>query len=224
MKKFRILLFGATGYVGSGVLDECLADKRVGTVTIVTRKRLKKKGKNNLKNKKLTEIIHTDLLDYSAIEDKLSGHDACLWCVGISRSQAKDEAEYTRITKNFTLAAAAVLARLNPDMTFVFISGMGTDRKSGSMWARVKGETEAALGKMKFKHQYNLRPGFIKSVSGQTHSNRLYRLFIPLFPLLKLLTPNTVITNREIGGVMIRLLETAPKKRTFENKEMRALL
>ena len=224
VKRYRILLFGATGYVGSGVLDECLANRRVQTVTIVTRRSVKKNSKYYRKNKKLTEIIHENLLDHSGIEPQLTGYDACLWCIGISQSQAKDEKEYTKITKDLTLAAARTLARLNPEMTFIFISGMGTNKKSGSMWARVKGETEAALGKMKFKHQYNLRPGFIKSMSGQKHSNWMYRLFIPLFPLFKVLSPSTVITNREIGKVMLHLIETTPKKRTYENKEMRALL
>ena len=119
--KIKVLITGATGAAGSGVLDACLKDPRIESITAVTRKPLP------FRDQKIVEVLHDDFLDYSAIEDRFKGHEACFWCLGISQSKVRKEEAYTRITYGFTLAAAKVLERLNPGMTFCFLSGMGTD-------------------------------------------------------------------------------------------------
>src|ERR1700709_793018 len=142
----KVILFGATGMVGQGVLRECLLDADVESVLAVGR------SATGQTNPKLREIVHADFLDYSAIESQLAGFDACFFCLGVT-SSGKTEADYAHLPYDITLTAAVTLGRLNPSMTFVYVSGAGTDctEKGGSMWARVKGRTENALLKLPFK-------------------------------------------------------------------------
>jgi uncharacterized protein YbjT (DUF2867 family) len=166
---------------------------------------------------KLREVIHQNFLDYGLIEDELTGLDAGFFCLGVS-SAGLSEAEYHHITHDVTLAAAATLARLNPQMTFAYISGAGADstERGRVMWARVKGQTENALRRLPFKAVYLFRPGAIRPLHGITSRTRLYRVLYrvltPLFPLLKAVSPDSLTTTEQLGKAMIRAgLEGAPK-------------
>jgi len=176
----KVLLFGATGMVGQGVLMECLQAADVSLVQCVGRTAL------NQTHPKLRDLVHEDLLDYGAIESQLVGFDACFFCLGVT-SSGKTEADYSRLTYDITLAAAKTLARLNPPMTFVYVSGAGTDstEKGRSMWARVKGRTENALLKLPFKAACMFRPGVIQPMRGVRSKTASYQIFYSLTrPLL----------------------------------------
>src|ERR1700722_8473367 len=198
----RVLLFGATGMVGQGVLRECLLDPNVEQVQTVGR------TPTRMQHPKLREIVHPDLFYYSKIEADLSGFDACFFCLGVSSAGMKAE-EYERITYGITLAAAETLCRLNPQMKFVYVSGAGTDstERGRSMWARVKGKTENALLRLPFAAAYMFRPGMIQPLYGAKSKTQLYRVFYalgkPLLPLLRLAFPNHVLTTEEIGQAML---------------------
>lgn len=207
----KVVLFGATGMIGQGVLRECLLDPRITQVVALVR------AATGQAHPKLREVIHQDFLDYAAIEGELTGLDAGFFCLGVS-SAGLSEAEYHRITHDVTLAAAATLSRLNPQMTFAYISGAGADStgRGRIMWARVKGQTENALLRLPFKAVYLFRPGAIRPLHGITSRTRLYRVLYrvlaPLFPLLKAVSPDSVTTTEQLGRAMIRAaLEGAPK-------------
>src|SRR6266478_2251577 len=184
----RIILFGATGMVGQGVLRECLLDPDVTLVLSIGRTPV---GQTHAK---LRERLLPDPGDLSSIEGELGGHDACFFCLGVS-SAGMTEAAYRRITYDLTLAAAGTLSRRNPGMTFIYVSGTGTDssERGRSMWARVKGETENALLKLPFKAAYMFRPAAIQPMHGILPKTRVYRLvyvvFGFLFPLLRIIFP-----------------------------------
>lgn len=198
-----VILFGSTGMVGQGVLRECLLDPDIGRVLSVGR------SKTGRQHPKLRELVLPDLLDYSAIEAELTGYDACLFALGVT-SAGMSEAEYRRVTVDITLAAANTLVRLNPRMTFVFISGAGTDssEKGRVMWARVKGEAENALLRLPFRNVFVFRPAFIQPMHGVKSRTAAYRIFYtlgaPLMPLLKRLLPKYVTTTEQLAKAMIR--------------------
>lgn len=218
----RILLFGATGMVGQGVLRECLRDPDVEQVAAV--------GRNaaGIQDAKLAEIVHADLANYSAIENRLRGFDACFFCLGISSAGMK-EADYERITYGFTVAAAETLSRLNPGMVFTYVSGAGTDstERGRSMWARVKGRTENALLRLPLK-AYMFRPGVIQPLDGIKSKTRSYRVLYaltgPLLTLLHRLLPNVVLTTQEIGQAMLKVAQHGYAKRVLEVRDIRAVL
>jgi len=208
----KVLLFGATGMLGQGVLIECLKDPKVESVTTIGR------SKTGRQHPKLREIEHKNMSDYSSIEDQLTGFDACFFCLGVT-SNGKTEAEYRKVTYDITEAAGKTLSRLNPNMTIVFVSGAGTDstEKGRIMWARVKGAAENVLLRLPFKAAYMFRPGLIQPMHGVKSRTKLYNigitLFGPLFPVLKLLFPKYVLTTEWIGQAMIKAVEHgAPKK------------
>lgn len=198
----RVILFGATGMVGQGVLRECLLDSAVECVISIRR------GSPGASDPKLRELVHTDFLDFSPIEDQLSGWDACFFCLGVS-SAGMAEHDYERITYGFTLAAARTLVMLNPNMTFIYVSGAGTDtsERGRSMWARVKGKTENELLRLGFRGAYMFRPGLIVPLYGIQSKTRFYRFFYgllsPLLPLLYRYFPKYVTTTEQIGRAMI---------------------
>ena len=167
----RAILFGASGMVGQGVLRECLLDPDVETVLAIGR------GTTGQQHPKLREIIHPDIANLAPIESQLTGYDACFFTLGVS-SVGMKEAEYRHITYDFAIGAAGTLARLNPGMTFIYVSGAGTDstERGRTMWARVKGETENALLRMPFKAAYMFRPGFIQPLHGIKSKTALYRI------------------------------------------------
>jgi len=218
----RVLLFGATGMVGQGVLRECLAAPDVTRVVTVGR------APTGCHHPKLSEVVRADLFDLSSIEDELSGFDACFFCLGVSAA-GMGEAEYTRLTHDLTLAVAATLARWNPGMTFVYVSGLGTDEteKGNVMWARVKGRTENALRRLPFRAVYLFRPGIIRPVHGARSKTRAYRLFYavsgPLLPLARRLWPGKVATTETIGRAMLAVARHGAPEAVLETERIEAL-
>jgi uncharacterized protein YbjT (DUF2867 family) len=218
----KVLVFGATGMVGQGVLRECLRDPQVELTATVGR------TPTGIEDAKLDEITHADLSNYSGIEDELREFDACFFCLGVS-STGMNEADYDRITYGLTVAAGETLSRLNPRMTFIYVSGAGTDssEKGRIMWARVKGRTENALLRLPFK-AYMFRPGVIVPMDGiqsKTPAYRiLYKIAWPLLPLLRWAMPSQVLTTREIGQAMLAVAKHGYEKRILETRDIRALL
>ena len=219
----KVVLFGASGMVGQGVLRECLVDPGVETVLSLGR------STTGIHNPKLREIVRQDLSTYTDIEAELAGFDACFFSLGIS-VRGLTEAEYERITYGITMAAAAVLCRLNPRMTFVYVSGAGTDstEQGRMMWARIKGRTENSLLRLPFAAAYMFRPGIIQPVHGARSKTALYRIFYSLFkpvmPLLRSAFPNQVLTTEEIGRAMLIVARRGASKRVLETGDLRALL
>ena len=199
----EVLLLGATGMIGQGVLREALADPRVTGVRSIVRR------PSGAAHPKLREIVHGDFFDLSPLEGQLAGLDACLFCLGVS-SAGMGEADYRRVTFDLTLAVAGTLARLDPGMTFVYVSGAGTDssERGRIMWARVKGMTENALLRLPFKAVYLFRPGMIRPLDGIRSSTRLYRvlyrLLAPVFPVLEAVRPDSFTTTRRLGRAMVQ--------------------
>jgi uncharacterized protein YbjT (DUF2867 family) len=215
----NVLLFGATGMVGQGVLRECLLDPDVRTVLAIGR------GTTGQRHEKLRELVHKDFLDFSSIESELTGFDACFFCLGVS-SVGMTEEQYQRVTYDFTMAAAETLVKLNPGMTFVFVSGTGTDstERGRTMWARVKGKAENALLRMPFKAAYMFRPGFIQPLHGVRSKTKLYQFFYtvlgPLLPALKKVMPKYVTTTEQIGRAMLKVAKQGAPKRVLETGDI----
>jgi uncharacterized protein YbjT (DUF2867 family) len=220
--EMRVILFGATGMIGQAVLRECLLDPAVESVLSIGRRA------SGTKHDKLREMVLPDLTDYSSVEPELAGYEACFFCLGTS-SAGMSEADYRRITYDVTLAAARTLVKQSPGMTFVYVSGTGTDstEKGGSMWARVKGETENALLKLPFKAAYMFRPGYIQPMHGIKASGRgtraMYALAAPLFPVWKALFPKFVTTSQQVGRAMIRVARQGADKPLLGSVDIAAL-
>ena len=209
--------------VGYGVLRECLQDPDIQLVETVGR------TATGGKHPKLREIVHKDLSDVAPIERELSGFDACFFCLGVTAA-GLNQADYLRVTYGIALAVAEALARLNPDMTFIYVSGAGTDSSEHGrvMWARVKGKTENALMRLPFKASYMFRPGIIEPVHGAKSKTRFYRFFYaiskPLLPPLRWTFPNYVLTTAEIGQAMLAVVRQGAPKPILESKDIRAIL
>ena len=216
--KINAIIFGATGMVGEGVLHESLNHTDVESVLVIGRKSC------NVKHQKLKELVHSDFFDYSTIEEHLKGYNACYFCLGVS-SVGKNEKDYTRITYDLTICAARTLSRLNPGMTFCYVSGAGTDstEKGGSMWARVKGKTENDLTKLPFKTAYAFRPGFIKPIKGLKKAYKLSTVLGFIYPVLKTLFPKYVCTLHDLGLAMIYATLRGYPQRIIENKDIAQL-
>ena len=211
----KIILFGATGMVGQGALRECLLDPGVQHILSIVR------NPSGQKHAKLTELVHQDFFDYSAIQSQFIGYDACFYCAGPSAAGMTEQA-YSRLTYDMTLAAAQTLARLNPAMTFIYVSGAGTDstEQGRTMWARVKGKTENALLRLPFKAAYMFRPGIIQPLHGIQSKTSSYRVFYalakPIFPILRWLAPRHITTTEHLGRTMIRVAQEGFPKRILE--------
>jgi uncharacterized protein YbjT (DUF2867 family) len=217
----RVVVFGATGMVGSGALRECLLDPDVEQVLAVGRSATGKK------HEKLRELVLPDLTDYANVADALSGYDACFFCLGVS-SAGMSEADYRRVTCDIAVAAARTLVTKNPGMTFIFVSGAGADAtgKSRTMWARVKGQAESAILALPFKGKYVFRPAFIRPLHGITSRTRSYRVLYailrPLVPLLNTLFPRYVTTTERVGRAMINVARHGAAKAVLENDDINA--
>ena len=211
----KAILTGATGMVGEGVLHECLLCPDVEAVLVINRKPC------GVAHPKLTEIIHADFFDLSAIEKRLSGYNACFFCSGVS-SVGMKEPEYYKLTYTLTLSFAQTLSKLNPDMTFGYISGAHTDgtEKGNSMWARVKGKTENDLIKLPFKQVYNFRPGFMLPTKGLKNTLPLYKYTSWLHPLIRKVFPGMVSTLAELGLAMINAVRFGYDKQVLEVKDI----
>lgn len=217
----KVIVFGATGMVGQGVLRECLLDPGVESVLVVGR------SPTGQHHAKLRELIHRDFADFSAVEAEFAGYDACFFCLGVSSVGMRPD-EYQRITYDYTLAAARPLARLNPELTFVYVSGAGTDSSEQGRvrWARVKGRTENALLALPF-HAYAFRPAYIHALHGVTSKNRLftmlYRVISPFYPVLKRLLPGSVTTTEQVGKAMIAVARSGAPTQILASREINAL-
>jgi uncharacterized protein YbjT (DUF2867 family) len=218
----NVILFGATGMVGQGVLRECLLDPDVHQVLSIVR------TPTGQHHAKLRELVHTDFFDYSAIEPELTGFDACFFSLGVS-SAGMAEAQYKHLTYDLTLAAATTLAKLNPNMTFTYVSGAGTDstERGRSMWARVKGKTENDLLKLPFRAACMFRPGFIQPLHGIRSKTKLYQTFYtilnPVLPLLKSVFPQSITTTEQLGRAMLQAAKHGCPKPILETKDINSV-
>jgi uncharacterized protein YbjT (DUF2867 family) len=215
----KVILFGATGMIGQGVLRECLLSPDVQLVQTIGR------SATGREHQKLREIVRRNLSDFSDMAADLTGFDACFFCLGVSSAGMKEE-DYERVTYGITLAAAKTLAQLNPDMTFIYVSGMGTDstEQGRIMWARVKGKTENALLRLPFKAVYLFRPAFIQPLHGIKSRTKIYRMMYafsaPLFPVLNAIFPHYLTTTEKIGRAMINVSMRGYSKQILEARDI----
>lgn len=218
----KAILYGATGMVGQGVLRECLLAAEVDQVLAVGR------SSTGQLNPKLSELLLPDLSNYSGHEDELAGYDACFFCLGVSAA-GMTETDYHRVTYGFTLAAAEILVSLNPGMTFIYVSGAGTDSSEQGriMWARVKGKTENALLRLPFKAVFLFRPAGIRPLHGITSRTRAYRIFYvlawPFLPLLTRAFPSFMTTTERIGRAMLKAARVGSPKTLLESRDINDL-
>ena len=217
----RVLLFGATGMVGQGVLRECLAAPDVTLVQTVGR------SPTGVQSPWLREVVRPDLADLSPLADALGGFEACVFCLGVS-SFRMSEADYTRLTYDLTLGVAQVLAPLNRGMTFIYVSGTGTDSSEQGriMWARVKGRTENALQRLGFRTVYLFRPGMIVPMHGERPHAEAYRWLYPVLgptlPLMRRLFPNSVVTTEIMGRAMLNVTRHGWRQPILEPADINA--
>jgi uncharacterized protein YbjT (DUF2867 family) len=215
----KVLLFGATGMIGQGVLRECLVDPSVELVLAVGRRAT---GQHH---DKLREVVHSDLFDLSALAGQLAGFDACFFCLGVTSAGMREDA-YRRVTYDLAFAVGRSLASLNPGMVFVYVSGMGTDSsgKGRVMWARVKGETENALMALPFRAAYMFRPAVVQPLHGIRSKTAWYQAVYvatrPLLPLLRGWFPSYVTTTEEIGKAMLHVARHGAPRAILENRDI----
>ena len=214
--KIKAILTGATGMVGEGVLHECLLHHDVEEVLVVGRRSC------GVNHSKLKEVIVPDFFDLSSIEDKLSGYNACFFCLGVSSIGMK-EPGYYKLTYELTMNFARTLVSHNPGMVFCYISGKSTNENGKMMWARVKGKTESDLIKLNFKKVYNFRPGVITPTKGLKNTLSFYKYLGWLLPVTKLLAPGSVSSLKELGLAMINAIEKGYEKQILEVKDIVAL-
>src|SRR5258705_8688867 len=216
--EIKIIITGATGMVGEGVLFECLQYPDIKEVLMENRRYY------DMKHPRLKELIVPDFLNLDEFSSFLTGYDACFYCAGIS-SVGMNEQEYSHITYDITMHFANKLASLNPKMIFNYVSGGHTDssEKGRIMWARVKGKTENALMKLPFKKVYNFRPGFMKATAGQKNIKSYYKFIGWLYPLFRVLFPNQVSTMSEVGLAMINSVLKGYSKQILEIKDIKSL-
>jgi len=220
--KIHALITGSTGMMGKAVLLECLDHPEVESVVVLNRTPL------GMTHPKLKEILHTDFFDLIPIADQLKGINTCFFCLGVS-APGMSESQYHHLTYDLTLHAAKTLVGLNPDMSFCYITGAGTDstEKGKIMWARIKGKTENALLALPFKAAYMFRPSYIHPLKGVKTKVKLYALFYcllsPLYPLLKHLTPNHVTTSVTLAKAMINAVLYGSEKKILEVRDINAI-
>jgi len=215
MNKIKVILTGATGMAGEGVLLECLRNEKVERVLVVGRRPC------GISHRKLKELLVPDFFRIDEAADQLSGYDGCFFCAGISSIGMK-EAEYTRITYDTTLHFARAVLEKNPQLVFDYISGSSTDstEKGSLMWARVKGKTENDLMKMPFKGAYNFRPGVMTPFKEQKNVKRFLKILIGIFPLL---FPKSVLSLSQVGRAMIKTVTDGYSKHILEIKDIKIL-
>lgn len=218
----EVLLFGATGMLGQGTLRECLLDPGVARVVTVGRRA------TGQRHPKLREIVVPDVSDLSSVSAELAGFDACFFTLGVSAAGMTEE-RYSALTYDLTLSVARTLLPLNPAMTFIYVSGMGTDStgRGRVMWARVKGRTENALLAMGFRAAWMFRPGAVIPMHGITSSTRWYRALYavakPLFLLAKVLFPRSVVTTEQFGRAMLAVARSGYPRPILEARDIAAV-
>jgi nucleoside-diphosphate-sugar epimerase len=213
----RVILTGATGMVGEGVLHECLNAPEIEHILLLNRK------PSGITHAKITELVHSDLFNLTNIEDQLIGYNTCFFCLGISSVGVSKE-DYYKTTYELTMHVATTLSRLNADMTFCYISGAGTNssEKGGSNWSQVKGKTENDLKLLQFKQVYNFRPGFLETTPGLKNTLSFYKYIGWLIPVLKVVYPSGIGSLKELGLGMIHATAYGYPKQTLEVKDIRA--
>jgi hypothetical protein len=211
--KIKAIITGASGMVGEGVLHECLQHNDVEEIVVVGRRSC------GYIHPKLKEIVHSDMYNLSSIEDQLEDYNACFFCLGTS-SVGKKEPEFYKVTYDLTMHFAKTLSKLNPDMTFCYISGRGTNEQGKLMWQRVKGKTETDLTKLPFKQVYNFRPGIIKSTKGLKHTLPLYKWLSWMLPIINTVAPGSVVSLKQIGDAMINATTKGYEKKILEVKDI----
>lgn len=218
----RVLIFGATGMVGQAALREALAASDVELVQTIGR------APTGQKHPRLREVVHAEMWHYEDIEEELADFDACFFCIGVTSSGMGEKA-YTHLTYDMTLAAAEALARRNPRMAFVYVSGAGADSSetSRTMWERVRGKTENALLKLPFRAVYIFRPGMIEPLDGIKSKTAAYRIFYtlagPLLPLLRAALPRHVLSTRQVGRALLAVVRSGAPKRVLESTDISLL-
>jgi uncharacterized protein YbjT (DUF2867 family) len=217
----NVIIFGATGMIGQGVLRECLAAADVDTVLTVGR------TPTGQRHPKLRELVHADMWDYANVEADLADFDACFFCIGMTATGVPEQ-KYTHVTHDLTMAAAATLARLNPRMVFIYVSVAGADSSETTrvMWERVRGKTENALLKLPFRGVYIFRAGMIQPVgvkSKTTAYRWFYALTRPLLPLLRAMLPDQILSTPQVGQAMLAAVRGGAPKRVLENPDINAL-
>ena len=212
----KVIVTGVTGMVGEGVLLECLGNPEVERVLSVSRRAC------GHVHPKLEELLVPDFRELRAVEAQLTGYDGCFYCAGVS-SLGMNETDYTRITYDTPLAFAETLARLNPNLVLVHVSGSHTDgsEQGKVMWARIKGKAENALMRLPLRSVYNMRPGLMKPVLGQKNVKTSYRIMLLLYPLMNLFLPG--LTLNQVGRAMIRCVREGAPKRVLEPADIKAL-
>jgi hypothetical protein len=216
--KIRAIVTGASGMVGEGVLLECLNNPDIESVLVVGRRHC------GTTHPKLKEVLHSNFFDLSPIANQLTGYNACYFCLGVT-SIGKKEPEYTQMTYTLTMHMAEILSKQNADMTFCYVSGSGTDssEKGRSMWARVKGKTENDLMKLPFKQVFAFRPAFMKATPGQKNLLPAYKYFSWMYPILKVIAPNTASTLAQVGQAMIQATQKGYHTNVIEVKDIKIL-
>lgn len=214
----KIILTGATGMVGEGVLFECLSHPNIDHILVIGRKSC------GIIHPKIKEILHTDFSDISNLKAQVKEYDACFFCAGIS-SVGKNPDEYYKTTYTLTMNFAKTLAEANTNIIFCYISGAGTDstEKGKLRWARVKGKTENDLMKLSFKRVYNYRPAFLQASKGQKNILTAYKILFWVYPILKLISPNSVVKLKDLGLAMINSILIGYEKQILESKDIRIL-
>lgn len=214
--KIKAIVTGASGMVGEGVLYECLHNNEVDEVLVVGRRSC------GYSHPKLKEIVHANLYDLSSIESQLKDYNACYFCLGMSSVGVK-EPEFTKVTYDLTIHFATTLSRLNPGMTFCYISGRGTNENGKLMWQRVKGKTETDLTKLPFRQVFNFRPGIIKATKGLKNILPLYKWMSWMLPIINTVSPGSVVTQKQIGDAMINVTLKGYEKKILEVKDIIAM-
>jgi uncharacterized protein YbjT (DUF2867 family) len=212
--KIKAIITGATGMVGEGVLLECLRHPEVEQVLVISRK------PGGVSHPKLREIVHADFFDLAPLAPQLAGYNACFFCLGVS-SLGRSPEVYRHVTYDLTLSVGQLLEKLNPEMTFCYVTGKGTDSSENGRvaWARVKGATENALIRL-FRHAYMFRPGFMKATPGQKNVNKYYKFFAWLYPAGRVLYPDAFCTLQEVGQAMIAAAARGYPKSILEVKDI----
>ncbi len=214
--EINAIVLGATGMVGEGVLHVALHHPDVRSVLVIGRRPC------GVVHPKLKELIHNDFTDFSPVRSQLSGYNACYFCLGTT-SIGKQEAEYRRISYDYTLSLARTLAPINPSMTFCYVSGEGTDssERGRQMWARVKGKTENDLSKLPFAAVFHFRPGFIRPIEGLKNTLSFAKPLLYIYPLLSFLLPRHGCTLHDLGTAMIHVTKFGYPSSILENPDIR---
>jgi nucleoside-diphosphate-sugar epimerase len=218
MEKIRAIITGATGMVGEGVLTECIDHPDVESILLLTRRT------SGFIHPKIRELVHNDFYNLSAVENQLTGYNACFFCLGVS-SLGMNESDYRKVTYDLTMHVAQTLSKLNKNMVFCYISGAGTDssEKGSIMWARIKGKTENDLTKLPFRDVYNFRPAFLKASKGAKNTLPYYKYVSWLFPLFRPILPQYMGTLRELGRAMINAVKFGYPRKVLTVQNIREL-